>query len=106
MRSTSMSNNMPFKYSLASGNDIYHYPYEAGGGNIASIINETQNFGFGNFDHSSWWIYPANTQCIGNTNFYDDDKDEWAHYAEYGVDNPGILLVLRPDPIHHPYDNK
>ncbi len=106
-RNSTDSYNNPFKYANATGDYIYHFPYEAGGSNIAVLTTQGHNFGFGSASgNSSWWVYPYATECIG-----DKSKEDLplypgtiVHFAQVGVHSNGILLKAKPDAEHFPYD--
>ena len=106
---SNQSYHRPYEYGLATGNALDHYAYEAGG-NIAILTNPNppDNCGFGSATKSSWWIYPYNSECIGNKNKTDLDGSQTitVHYAEVGLDEPGILLKAKPDASHLPRNNQ
>jgi hypothetical protein len=90
------NNSNPAKYSSSMGNATDHLAYEAGG-DIAILTESDHNFGFGNSDHSSWWIYStSNNQCDDDAdhNKLDFEYNRVVHYMEAG-DGPGIILAAR-----------
>ena len=109
MRGTDSYYYRPFKYSLGAGNHLDHFGYEVGGGFCANLMNESEHFGFGNSDRTSYWIWQYNGDCIGNTNHTDNLVTQpypRVHFAQVGIDEPGILLKAKPYYLHLPYDVK
>lgn len=109
-RASTWTFNKPYKYSHSAVNYIDHFPYEAGGQNIALLTSEPDKFGFGNATTTSWWIYPYNNECIPHGDLAKEDLPLYpgtiVHYAQVNSGPPGIILKAKPDDFHLPYFQK